>query len=510
MQIIVAIIESMTPGELENVKKGLTQFATKRAKRPGPENSTSLKLVEAVLEHGDNFTDEDYCELMYGNKRDPRFRALKFWIKRRLLELQISDICLGHNQDLFIVYKYRIQVKKYLAQTFLYYAKGKGMRVLKFLFDQIIKIGKEYELFEELGEAYSLMVFTLNTGDPSIFDEIETKKSYYRKCQYAVDKASEIYNRRLLLEASQRNLPAHQEEMMLRNALEELDQISKEISSVKFNYFHLCLIYDYQLATRDVVQAEKTAKKLLTIVQKNRLVSNRNRTGKIYGYLCSCSLYLGNYHGVLKYAKKIKEYIKEGTSNMKLTLIHELQAQIYLSRYEDANETLKLLRIDPTYNDSERDISQYDYFHSTIHFLQGRYVECFRILQGVRDIMDDKAGWNIGVRQLSFMSLVEMGLRDQASAVVEQMRKYIERTKSKVEFRERDLIIYSLFAALNRADFDFDHSRSNMKKLMDRLSNDNDSIAWQPVSQEIVPVHIWFKEHQRMALSKRKKRKNVN
>ena len=190
--------------------------------------------------------------------------------------------------------------------------------------------------------------------------------------------------------------------------------------------------------------------------------------------------------------------------------MHELQAQVHLNRYNDALTTLNNLRVEPFYNDDKREAGQYDYFQAVIHFLKENYSECFSILQSIRDITDDKAGWNIGVRQLCFMCLVEMDLYQQASATVEQMRKYIDRTKAKVEFRERDRVIYSLFAALNRADFDFNHTKSTMPKLVGRLSDDDGDISWQSVSQELVPVHTWFLKHQEATLRKRKLKKNAD
>ncbi|MCB9446708.1 MAG: hypothetical protein H6585_00010, partial [Flavobacteriales bacterium] len=164
MKVIVAILESMNPKELNNVRKGLTQFATKRAKKPGPENSTSLKLLELALEHGDNWTDTDYCQAMYGNDRDGRFRSLKHWLTRRLIELQVSDVCLNARNELggfSKKYLARIRVNRLLNSTYIYFNTEKGNRVLSFLFDQIIREGEHFELFEELAKAYSLMSFTL-------------------------------------------------------------------------------------------------------------------------------------------------------------------------------------------------------------------------------------------------------------------------------------------------------------------------------------------------------------
>ncbi|MCB0431180.1 MAG: hypothetical protein KDD54_13780, partial [Flavobacteriales bacterium] len=154
MKVIVAILESMNPKELNNVRKGLTQFATKRAKKPGPENSTSLKLVELALEHGDKWTDIDYCNAMYGNDRDGRFRSLKHWLTRRLIELQVSDVCLNTRSDLSKKYEARIRTNRLFFACYLYFATSKGGRVINFIFEQVRREAEEYELYEELARLY--------------------------------------------------------------------------------------------------------------------------------------------------------------------------------------------------------------------------------------------------------------------------------------------------------------------------------------------------------------------
>ncbi|MCB0397668.1 MAG: hypothetical protein KDD36_13520 [Flavobacteriales bacterium] len=496
MKVIIPIIESMSPAELENVKRGLMQFSTKRPKKSDPEGSASLKLVDAVTKFGHAYSNDDYCQLIYGQKHDPKFRALKFWLKRRLNELRISDVCLSHNDEVPLAYKFRIQARNYITQSYLYHGQSHGKHVQEFLFVQAVKIGEEWELFEELVEAYYLMGIAYR-NDQKKFLELCEKKHYYRKCQLALDRVLELKNLRLSVLESERNLPPHVEAALLEEPLEEMKPLMKEIKSDKFKYFYLSLLNDFYVAKRDYPKADEVAQELLAMVKTNKLVSASYRLGKCYGMLCTQALFQKNYEGVLDYVKSLKEHLNPGTNNMRLTLEHELQALLHLGRYDDAQRTLKTLCAESFYYENKQYAGQYNYYQAVIHFLKGNYSDCFSILQSIRDITDDKAGWNIGVRQLSFMCLVEMGLYQQASATVEQMRKYIDRTKSKVEFRERDRVIYSLFAALNRADFDFNYPKSTMQKLVDRLSDDKGPVAFEPVSSEIVPIHTWFKKHQK-------------
>ncbi|MCB9449782.1 MAG: hypothetical protein H6585_15730, partial [Flavobacteriales bacterium] len=463
---------------------------------------------ELALEHGDNWTDVDYCNAMYGNDRDGRFRSLKHWLTRRLIELQVSDVCLHTRDDVMKKYKARIRVNRYFVATYLYYSSPKGGRVLDFLFDQARREAEEFELYEELARIYSLMAFNLLTQDDhSKFEEYAQKKAHYLRAAIAVDLAFETYNRRVYLEYTQRNLPPHEELKLLEASLRKLRKLGEGLDSQMFNYFYRCLEYDYHLARRDIDSAMDTAKDLLRILLNGPLISSSTRIAKTYGYMSSCSLFLKDYKKTYDYAVKVREALDNfKSSNFKLAVMQQFFACVFMNKINQAEEHLKELLEDDFKTVSYQDSGKVDYFLAVLRFLQERYQESFTVLQGVKEIMDDKAGWNIGVRQLSFMCLVEMGLQDQASAVVEQMRKYLERTKDKVEFRERDQVIYSLFAAIHRSQYRFDHPRSGMKKLAAELADDTSPIAWTPVSQELVPVHNWFQKHLKKATSKPKKR----
>ena len=127
-----------------------------------------------------------------------------------------------------------------------------------------------------------------------------------------------------------------------------------------------------------------------------------------------------------------------------------------------------------------------------MHFRLGHFKECSRQLSLKYELSKDKLGWEIAIRILRIMTMIELNRHDEAQPMVGNLQKHIERNARKADVNERDRLVLKLFRELDKGGFRFDSLSKATRDILAKLSETDTPWSWKPLSPELIPVHTWL------------------
>ena len=143
--------------------------------------------------------------------------------------------------------------------------------------------------------------------------------------------------------------------------------------------------------------------------------------------------------------------------------------------------------------------AKYNFLLANALFKLRRFTEALNILSQELEISKDKTGWEIGLRTLKIMTLVEMGKHSEAELSVLALREFFKYTDKKIRESEnnatpiskRDRMILNLLMQAYRKGFMFATLNGKSEKNISILSNNKEQ-QWEPFTHEVIPFHEWF------------------
>jgi hypothetical protein len=530
MDELYSLLRSFTPGEWSSFRNYLTCFTTYN-----PRDLKQLKLAE-MLAGAKECPSHDECAIaLYGTKHEHSFDELKSTLKEKVLDFLLTDISDDKKVELDEADLAIIRMKKKSAQfQQLYYSKKRTPIVL-YLLEEIISLAKEYEqyllLVEHLKAKKNLVSFKL--GEDS-FEKITNEMDHYSKCSYLFNKAEHYYFE-LIMSYDYNSKPNKTKIFsLLKKAIPEIQIKNEEIKSPYVKYYLKNLEMDFYQLQGDYLKSRSVCLELLDIVRNNKSVYRRQRVGIVYDHLSRCEYYLGNYELAVQAAQNAQQHFNAGSENYCIALEQEFYALFALKNYTDAGTVAvanRMLTAASRKELGEFRWAKYNYLLACALFKLGRFTETLNLLSQNLEISKDKTGWEIGLRTLKIMALVELNKHAEAELAVLALREFIKYTDKKVKAEaevkdgstgspqapatgvsRRDRMIFNLLMQLQRTGFMFEalgnkkaednlaalaakpHTSATPQSGLPNATNPKSEIdiAWEPFTHELIPFHEWF------------------
>ena len=95
------------------------------------------------------------------------------------------------------------------------------------------------------------------------------------------------------------------------------------------------------------------------------------------------------------------------------------------------------------------------------------------------------------------MLCIELSKIDEASRLLETLRKYVQRHQKNGEIKLRDVLIVKTLRELEKDGFNYNASNKTISKMLKELSQKNKPTSWEHYSPELIPFHEWLGAYSR-------------
>lgn len=491
MEDIYSLIQCLSSREWESFQSFLTCFST-RGK--DPEGIKQLQLAK-ILRDCDKCPESNRCSLLvYGVKRNRNFDKLRSRLKEKVLDFLLTDISTDKKLDLDELDLAYIKIKKMSAQyQQIIYSKSNNDVAIGLL-DEIIKLCIEYEYY--LAAADHLKIKRGLIGWKLGADEIDRLSSQIELLmQQAKDYMNTEYFYHKLMALYEFNGTVNKENIksFLKCAIEETKQYLKFRDSKIIRYYLKLFEMDLENIQEKYFEARRVCLELLPLVRSNKAVYRRQRIGVIYDNLANCEYFLGNYSESMEWAREAQNIFKTGSENHYIAMEQEFYAIFAMGDYLAAMQLSKKLIADSVQGQLGEFISaKYHFLYANALFKNEKFSDALQVLSKRLEISRDKPGWEVGIRVLKIMALIELQKLDDASKAVQSLRQFIKYTQKKFPVGPREKTILNLLMVAERNGFQFNTLKGQANKYFDLLSQKGGTNSWEPFTHEVIPFHTWF------------------
>ncbi len=363
----------------------------------------------------------------------------------------------------------------------------------KIFLNSIIAEAKKNEVYEVLLEGLLLKkyVFALKEG-ANQFMKIDQEISFYEMCQKRSYFANDCYFKIIInnnLMKFNNNKAFHK---YILRAIRQLKEDYQTYKSQQINYYlHIILMFYFEKQKKYTISA-KYCKTLYSIVKNSPVVYREERLGNVLINLSQYKTFTENFNEASKYAKEAQKHYIENSNNYLLSKDQEFHIYFYHKKYEKATVCLNELLKHKLIDSGQFTGAKYIYYKSSLLFAQKQYKQSYTLLNKSLEIEKEKSRWNISLRIMNIMLCIELGKIDEASRLLETLRKYVQRHEKNSEIKHRDIMIVKLLRELEKDGFTYKKENKTIPKMLKDLSIKGKPTSWEHYSPELIPFHEWM------------------
>jgi hypothetical protein len=473
---IQSLVLSLNISQLESLKIFLSSFYEKYS----TSESVYLDYVKH-MEHEEN-TYEMFLE-SYGGSPDGIRKNFER-LRDKIFDSLSSDLNLQRKGTLSTTWKHRMQIKKDIFKGLLAYTMNSEEQMLYFM-RRALKNAIRHEYFKEGIEASTQILEIVRT----------------RKIKYGVKKVR--LDRELLIAQDE--------------YFERVKKLRRDVDAEAVKEFHdLVLIGELRSkidaarldaagnsfrAEREILYAELVLFSFVEDWEKcyaislniqNLILSNpqmvaENELGIIGVNLGIFGILGQNYAQAEVQIRKSFEHLSKKGYLLTASQENLFLALFYQSKSAEAEELLNEELLGGPFGKSPMYASKWNYWRSIILFQEGDFRGSLDLLAQSKEIEKDKEGWNLYIRMLRIMNMIELQKFDLAENETENFRRYLEGKKYSRRVKE----IFRVFRSLARSGFEFRSQKAQMEKLNATLGEKE--LIWNPTSPELLRIDEWLK-----------------
>lgn len=420
---------------------------------------------------------------------EEKYRKLVYRTRNKIIDFLTNTYSEESNSHIDAVDNAKKNVlKKALAFQILRF-KGKKIKLLETLLDEIINTSIQFEFYPILLEYLLLKKTTLGLkGGEKVFIEIDKKIQFYMHCYNALNKADQMNHYLKHLDGKTAI------KSKIDNLQYEIELLRKEVIYTKsalieyYKFYHEFTLYNL---TSEFENAKKTGYKILSLINENKSLKRKERLGIVYVNLTLSEMHLYNYPEALKCLNYAKLYLNPGTRNFYLALEHEFLCYFYSENYKVAREIINELINDTNillFNEFE--LARFRIYKVYMALAEGDYLLARKSILFKEEVSKDSIGWDFWSRILYIITSLILNKQDDAIVSIENLQRQILRISKHKDFRKRDLQIFRFLLLLNKNGFNYEHEKH---KLNHHLHKGNDDLIWEPLTAELIPFENLLK-----------------
>lgn len=487
MERLHKLLHTLDAQQVKILKKYLTSFSTRDP------NTMYWELAEILLKSQSKVPSLKFCaQKLYDSKPDYRLERLKNRLYSKVLDSLLIDI--NTNRDIYEDELHPIQIrmrKKMILFDLLKFTPLKETVGMEMIGD-IITTSKQYEFYPILLDAMYILKwnYSLKKGI-DYFNKINKEIEFYEKCKFYSQRALDLSLQMGQTATFNSKTDKTKYEKFLTDSIQELQLafLETKVSSVGYylKTFEMTLL-SHQKMHRE---AKLVAISMIDYLKQNKNIGRRGRFGVWYGYISQIETELGELDSALENNMKSREYFKGNPLNIAISKKYELDIRFLQEDYSKAMKLVDELAQTDTEitGDFRRDMILY--YKGCIHFNLGEFREAARLFNLKFQLTRDKLGWEVNIRFMRILTMIELGKPDEAHSMVDTVSKHIERYQQINDLTERDKLLLKLFKELAREGFAFTQPSEKTYHLLLQLKETGKPHSWEPLNPELIQIHNW-------------------
>jgi hypothetical protein len=486
IESIQRIASRLSEEETTVARAYLTTFSQK-----GKE-ARAIRLFDLIVEHNHSGKKQplDYKELeitLYGAPSSANFTRLAYRLREKILESLVLDVNANREGAYDDRTKINIEVRKNITQAQILQSRGLH-DISESILEKVIQQCKKYEILEELLLAIRLMI---NLRRPEDGDKhLKNWLKIYEKFDYMKSALVKTEAKMALVHAELDYKAGEKAKSdWLKTIMDEMivDYRKTSCAHIGFNFFYLQAQY-YQIV-KDYRSARKALEDNHNLLETHPSIYTKIRVGNVLSNIADNDLYLLQFARCQKTAAKAMLHFKESSFNHQQAVELIFYSHYYRGDYKAAKESLLQLLPDVEQtSDLQYKQGKRFYLLACTYFMLGDFSTTLKLANRIiNPIEADREGWNIGLRILTIMSLVELDKFDEAASRIAALKSFVD-SVGKENLTERQLTIVSLLRKLSNASFDFKVLYQKEKERLETLNE----LEWTPKSPEMIIVDQWM------------------
>lgn len=488
LSYLVRLIQTLHPSERKNLKLYLRCFD------PNFDDAhqvKTLQLLELLEDAGPDADEQSIVQQLYGRNDCGGFKFLRLRLLSKIHESLLLDVNTERRDAYSVRTRTVIDVRKKLLLCRMLWGRNLTDE-LDGLLSVVIRKATKYEFYEEWEEALLLrqQYLGMREGLPA-FERIQSEIDAVRASLQATRRAKFIYTRQMLESAGTACQTDCTEELL--GHLQTLEADRRRTGSATVTWYYYLMRLEYYQSGKDYTAGQRLCGKLLELLESSPAIYSKRRLGIIYGQMANNALFAGQNEEAIMYAREAMRQFPNGSINRSVGLELEFYAHFYNGTYGKALEVLRPLVRTTGKAQTEQQFQRRNYLYANALFQLGRYADASRHLRNTgRKMLADKEGWNIGIRLLTIMLMIERGQYDDLEHTVDALRKHINRLSQRGILRGRYKLILRLLNRLIRYGFDYSAVARKCAADLALLAGTDPIYCWGVRQPEMIPFHQWF------------------
>lgn len=480
------IVGRLKPFEAEVTRNYLSAFDRKN--REG--NNKSLAAFDLIVGN-DKLSYEDLKSAISPNVNKYTFNKFLARLRDKIFDSLLLDLNIQRKGSYSDWFRTRQSCTKRWVLIINLIGRGNESSALQLLREQI-KTCEQYELYDLLSSAYHIEanIGGLREG-PKYFEKLQQRMKWAEKCRDAEYKALH-WNTKYYMTADRK---ASQSEQfgMLTEALADLQQLFTETNVGKVGKLALTFAMEYHQQVGELEDARQAGQQLLQLVRERKSLHTPTDRTTSYAQVAYNDFLMRDFEHGLRQLEHALEGAGVGSYNFIVLMTLKATMQYFSSDVDDAMDTVENMLHSSFIGIANTERCKLTYIKACLLFNAGAYSQAYQLFQSDNILMEsDPEGWNIGVRVMSILCLIEMQLEDMADLFIESLRKFIKQNENERDYKPRDKAILSVLRSLEHCSFDFAKTYFKNQDLFALLESDHPEYRWQIKSHEFIVFHEWF------------------
>ncbi|MDX1905969.1 MAG: hypothetical protein SF053_02980 [Bacteroidia bacterium] len=445
-------------------------------------SNKALELIEHLERHPE-IGNHEMAELLYGEPGSKAFIMLKSRLFERMTETLSLSINFQNNPEIKedpAAYA-SISLHKDLIYAMLLLRRGLEDMARELLTDCVDR-ATAYDLPE-----FRLQALLFLQGLSQSRDEVTFK---YRaeidqtQAQYQTDiQGLGIWNEFRIMQ-SHKTSGDDQREVFIREKMTLLEQRLAAHYSPRTHYYYLYIRVNYHALRSEWEAGREALREMIELLKTRKGLAQRNRLGLPWCQLAELELRTCRFRDAIHAADQALSILPR-RRNYYNTSIYKTFAAIYSGDLDLARGIIQGLHWFTSQKEHARDASLTAYLDACICYLREDYRTAWNTLEGAQGLLDDKEGWNAGIRIFEMIILFDLGQYDLIITRIESMRKHLSRYKANL----RTELILRFWHLLERQAFDLGRLPEEVNTLLQRLAAED---PWVPLGHEVVRFEAWL------------------
>jgi hypothetical protein len=480
------LITSLSSAQKKVLKVYLNAFAGR-----GEEGTHLWRLFE-ILDRKPNMPLEFYSNVVYGKQNINALKRLGSRLYYKVLDSLLIDINVSrlfesaeHNMTMLVL------VRKIMLQYYILRLSSKTDAIGISLLYRAKAICETYELYSTHIEVLQhLKAKSSSKNRKSTFDNWDEQIEFLKEAHQSYLRAYDWYNRYQELQNYHGNLSIDKHLNFLNEAIASMQRDYDKYASPTVKYFQGVLKTALLEQESQYQAAINQCKDLLEHLKRHASVHTKARVSIQYSNIAIMEFQLGRLAEALRYNQLSISVSLASSSDMKYKLFQKAEILFYLGELEQSLVVIDDLL--PTIADRfELLKAKARILRAAVLFSNKQYKEASAIFGEKVILSSDKAGWELSVRIMRIMTLIELNKTDDAETVYVNLLRYIQRTTHRFEISERYMLIVKVLGFLSKASFVTDHLPEKVDKVLTELLNKPD-LAWKYGSSELIAFDAWL------------------